>query len=141
MLRSLRVASGLFAACAITVLVIPVQAAGAATHGAAFSLSVGSSAASVPSTRIKIVGSTATFKPDSLSTVWSGPVEKTCGTKKQTMMITNSTSKNQKITYDGSVVGLLPVGDHGGICFWGTGSEQFTFGILKSTSTLTVSVT
>jgi hypothetical protein len=141
MLHSFKGAFGLFAIFAVAGLVLPAQAANAATPGPTVSLSAFTHATTVPNTRIKDSGTSVVFDPTSLSTVWSGPTSKTCTSNRQMITITNKTSKNKKITYDGKVIGLLPAGDKGGICFWGTGSEQFVFGIKKSTSQLTVSVT
>jgi hypothetical protein len=139
---SLKIAIATLVTCGLAALLLPVQAASAsvpARSGFAFS-NVTRAATSIPHTRIKTEGSSSTFKPTTLSTTWSGPVQKTCSAAKQQIEIVNKTAKTAKITYLNNVIGVLKAGDEGGICFWGTGSEQFVFGIQKQSATLTVSV-
>jgi len=141
MIRSLRISLGIVFAGAVITAVLPLQMAGATVKGPALNWGVsGAHSAALPHTRIKGSSGDFVFTPTSLNAAWSGPTQKTCTTNRQQIMIINKTDKRQKLTYLGKVVGTLPAGEEGGICFWGTQSEQFVFGLNKSTAQLTVSV-
>jgi hypothetical protein len=140
MRRSSRVllASG---AAAITFLALSSQIALAAAPVVHASFARISSTTTLPNSNVKDKGGSTVFKPDSLTTVWSGSSEAKCTTSKHEITITNKTTQLQQVTYNGSTLGTLPAGTKGGICFWGTGSETFSFGLTGSTSQLSVSVT
>jgi hypothetical protein len=139
---SLKIAIGTTVACGLTAVALPVQAATAAPASRPVVAMVPvTRAAAEPNSNIRLKSGVVTFRPDSLSTTWSGPTQKkTCTTNRQRITITNQLTKSERITYLGSVIGKLPPGQSGGICFWGTNSEQFVFGLKNSSSQLTVSV-
>lgn len=120
-------------------LVIPASGAGAAPRVGAVSSKPGT-AASVPGTTIKGNHSTATFKPSKLDTKWSGPTAKTCTKSEWAITVTNSTKSTEKVTYKGQEIGALPAGTSSGICFWGSGTQTFSFGLKGSSGTLAVTV-
>ncbi|MFZ0667794.1 MAG: hypothetical protein WAM97_18755 [Acidimicrobiales bacterium] len=143
---SVKIAIGTLVTCGLAALLLPVQVAGATVPArsgfvfSAFTHVATTTTTTIPHTRIKTDGSASVFDPTALSTTWSGPVQKTCTSKRQVLDFVNKTATTQKITYLGSVIGKLKAGDEAGICFWGTGSEQFVFGLQNQSSTLTVSV-
>jgi hypothetical protein len=139
---SLKIAIGTTVACGLSAVVLPAQAATAAPVGRSLVVMVPiARTAAEPNANIKLKSGAVTFHPDSLSTTWSGPTQKkTCTTARERITITNKLTKSERITYLGSVIGKLPPGQSGGICFWGTNSEQFVFGLKNSSAQLTVSV-
>jgi hypothetical protein len=122
-------------------VVVPSATAGAQTPPRdEVSLSLITGASNVPTSTIKKNTDGVAFHPTSLSATYAGPTQKTCVPKYYGIVISNGTGATRKITYNGAVEGILPAHRSGGICFWGTESQNFVFGLKGPTSTLTVSV-
>lgn len=140
---SFKIAIGTTVACGLLAVFLPVQIAAAAPGAKPFvAMAPLERASAVPNSNIKLKSGVATFRPDSLSASWSGATQgkKACNASREGITLTNEMTKSERITYLGNVIGELPPGQSGGICFWGTDSEQFVFGLKNSTSQLTVSV-
>lgn len=140
MRRRLTATVGWLVVCtSIAVVLVPVGVAGAAPRNATFN------AASVPTAvrpdAVKNTDITSSgYKPSSLTAEYYGSTEKRCTAKRLGITITNRTSKEQVVMFEGKTFEKIPSGDEGGACFYGTAKHKFVFTLKKSKSKLTVTV-
>lgn len=141
--HSFKGAFTLIAASVVSVVVLPVSMAGAASVPS-IGLSTARPAVALPNSDIEKSGSTSVYDPTALSVGWSAPAsskEPACTSTIFEATITNTTKKTQKVTYEKKVIGKIPKGDEIGLCFYGSGTSTLVVGLKKSASTLTITVT
>jgi len=80
------------------------------------------------------------YKPTSLAATWSAATTVSCSRKRIRAWVKNKTTATQTMTYNGSTFAQVSAGGKVGICFYGSGTFSFVFGLTGSTSTLTVNV-
>jgi hypothetical protein len=120
-------------------LILPVGIAGATGPRSAVGVTV-MPLTSVPNSNIQKSGKKAVFNPTALSASWSSATAIPCTSTAVAATITNTTSRKQKVVLNGAIVARIPRGSLAGLCFYGSGPATFVYGLKKSTSTLTVSV-
>ena len=118
-------------------------AASATTATAGVSLTP-ATAAALPNTNIKTSKKTkkASFSPSKLAVTWSGPYvgTPTCTAALEKITITNKEKVSETVTSGGKSFGVIPAGDVAGVCFWGSGTHTFTYGLAGTKAKLKVSV-
>jgi hypothetical protein len=149
--RVVEISAGLVVACATILNLLPVDGAGAAdavTSGksaahvmAPAAIPVGAlKNSATPNTNIVKNGGSTTYDPSEVSTSFYGSTPKKCTQKRLGVTFTNETNKTREVTYKGAVFESLPPGSVGGACFVGSKDRTYVFGLAKSESELTVSV-
>jgi hypothetical protein len=139
MRHSFKVALGVVATSVVAVVALPVGLAGASAQGVTVRVSTAVPAATAPNSNIKVKGGKSVYKPTALSTTYTAASGSTCTASEVVLTISNKTTKTEKITFQG-VTYALPKGYLIGFCLYGSGPASGTFGLKKSTSTLTVTV-
>ena len=132
---------------AASALALSALPAGAAATGAAkFTAPVafsGAQVATLPNSNLKAgaTAGTVVYHPSKLSAGWSSTTNPgDCPSNEVMATITNKSGKAQEILYKGQDFGTLPKKAVGGVCFFGSGTATFKFGIKGQTSKLTVTV-
>jgi hypothetical protein len=130
-------AASVIALASAAAVVVPATASSAATTAHAFAsmtTAPASPAATKPAVKILRTG----FSPTAISAV---PKKfTTCTQARSDMKIINRTSRPKTLTYQGSVFGTLPAHTIGFVCQFGPAGFQFVYGLQRSSSTLTVTM-
>jgi hypothetical protein len=131
-------------ALALSALPAGAAATGAVKFAARAAFSGAAAPAALPNSNLKpgTTAGTVVYSPAKLSATWSAATEPTsgCTAAIESITLTNKTTKAQTITYKTEKLGKLAKKSVGGLCFYGTGTEVFKFGIEGQTSKLTVTV-
>jgi len=129
---------------AISAVALSAMPAGAATSGVVKLTSPAVishlAPAALPNSNIKknTTSGMDVFAPTKLSAAWSASSTEECTATLVEATITNKTSANQTLTYQGTAIGIIKKHKAAGLCFFGTGSHKFTFGLTGSTSKLKI---
>lgn len=117
-------------------------AIGAGTAGAASADHLGAAAAVAPASLVttKILGTTAHFKPASISVGWSGSSEGTCTSSVAVALIKNKEAVSETLLYKGATFVTMTAHSSEDVCTWGSGSTTFVLKIQASGKKLHIHV-
>jgi hypothetical protein len=129
--------SSLLGATALGTALLPASAGQAAPTVSA-SLAPSSASTTVAKAHATIKGSPGTFSPKAIKA--KPKPFSSCTTKLADLTIANKSKNPKTITSGGSVFGVIPASSKVNICQYGPAGYQFVYGIVGSTSALTVTM-
>jgi hypothetical protein len=101
--------------------IAPASAGTASVH--AHAALAGARVAAKPNSNIVGSGKTVKYSPISLKVKWSGPTQKKCTARIESLTITNKAKTSETVTFMGKAIGpAIPAGKVLGVCVFGKGT-------------------